>query len=1405
MPLNQNYNPKEFEKDIYSQWIDAGVGNPERQMPSNSPSQKGWQSQTDGVVAKTTNKTHSILMPPPNLTGNMHAGHAFGHYAMDTISRLARQRGETDLWFPGVDHAGLQLEGVIDKLIRQGEFDSLLYNQITTTPAKAGTPPEEENLFDSDKTNSPSKKGWQSQTDGVVNRDTKAYMSLPYNPKLKEKAKELRKAGNLSEVILWNEIKGGKMLNLDFDRQKIIGNYIVDFYCASLGIVIEIDGISHDYKGEYDVEREKYLRSLGLEVIHIGDSEVKNNLNDVLERVYNFCESLIKNHLPAFDSTPPGEENSSNDLNSETITYENVESNKPAAYQDIPKEDLPKYLKTNHPDLWLECAWSKVNEWRDNQKTQSAVLGDTPDYSRSLFTLDEQNIEMVNFAFRKYWEDGLIYKGSYLVNWSVGLQTALSDVAGEIDYEKRVDPFVTFEYGVKRSEYSSLELEQKYKDIKLKPFGEWKRPQLSTVRPETKFTDIAIAMHPSKFAIYFNQEIFAEANPLNETFLQDIFDNKVWIYYNLPPLHNGELKLIFTEKVDASFGTGVMKITPAHDPFDYELCKELITEGKLTNFRVDACIGREGKLTAEFAGEFAGMIAQESRGAIFKRLIETGYIPLKEASVESLPLQGAPQGGGVPEFEPVSDQEFWTWKQEKQYDWLKTNYPNHNINWNYEHNVTICERTKTVVEPLISEEFFISYHNQFNWKPINKDDNVSIANRGKTTNLQKLGLEAVNKTNFYSEDYKERGINFLENIKDWCISRDLIWGHKMPVWYNLDTNPKRKFYSFAEYYPLTPLKGELNENFKTEDSNIKPLKGVLPTGAGYQNNHFAISPTKPTTPGNWVQEEKILDTWFSSCLWPLSTLKYPEFVENKKVKANVVLIHGGEVWQDKETYRNKIESGELNWLWYKSKHGSKKTYKSDLKDFCQENNISFIDPQMPNKSNADYTKWKMVFEQSRPFITSETILVGHSLGSMFLTKYLNENEINCKAVFLVSGGLWSESEQNIEDFDTDWGLDSNFSNLKSLGNKVFIVHSKDDKVVEFQRSVELKSKLPDANFVELEGFGHLNIECEELLNIIKDELKPKNKKIFILAGRKAKGTNAFYQHIQREFPSAKLLITPFTDQYSDWQNTVESLRGSLDESSIVITHSMSSLNFCRFMTDNPNIRIKEWHSVGGVFDENLRPDQDEAVTNLVREFLATPIDYEIINQNIESIKIHHSKDDTRVVFENALNYSSKLPKAKLCEYSNYGHFVKEDGLEFPELISLLNNKTDFETFYPTQEMLTAKEIFYQWIIRMTTLSYYFTAEIPYENLIITPTVLDEKGKKMSKSLGNGLEPVAQIDKYSSDALRMAMLGGMIPNRNMKMGGRLADELCEKYRNFGNKMWNVARFFEYQEDKNKEIK
>lgn len=118
-------------------------------------------------------------------------------------------------------------------------------------------------------------------------RTTKKYMSLPYNPALKERARALRNSGNLSEVVLWNKLKKNQFLGLDFDRQKIIGNYIVDFYCAEKSVVIEVDGSSHDHKVEYDALRDAYLQGLGLTVIHLPVVDVMQNLVSLIEFLLN--------------------------------------------------------------------------------------------------------------------------------------------------------------------------------------------------------------------------------------------------------------------------------------------------------------------------------------------------------------------------------------------------------------------------------------------------------------------------------------------------------------------------------------------------------------------------------------------------------------------------------------------------------------------------------------------------------------------------------------------------------------------------------------------------------------------------------------------------------------------------------------------------------------------------------------------------------------------------------------------------------------------------------------------------------------------------------------------------------------------------------------------------------------
>ncbi|MDR1196165.1 MAG: DUF559 domain-containing protein [Endomicrobium sp.] len=129
-----------------------------------------------------------------------------------------------------------------------------------------------------------------------MNRHTKQYKKLPFNPSLKQKAGDLRKAGNLSEILLWIQLKNRQLNGLDFDRQKIIGDYIVDFFCPQTNTVIEIDGYSHDMKVEYDAKREKFLNGLGLKIIHISDVDIKKNLDDVI-RMLKDSPELKRDYL----------------------------------------------------------------------------------------------------------------------------------------------------------------------------------------------------------------------------------------------------------------------------------------------------------------------------------------------------------------------------------------------------------------------------------------------------------------------------------------------------------------------------------------------------------------------------------------------------------------------------------------------------------------------------------------------------------------------------------------------------------------------------------------------------------------------------------------------------------------------------------------------------------------------------------------------------------------------------------------------------------------------------------------------------------------------------------------------------------------------------------------------------
>lgn len=181
-------------------------------------------------------------------------------------------------------------------------------------------------------------------------RDTRRYMSLPFNPKLKQRAQELRKAGMLHEALLWNQLKRKKFKGLDFDRQKIIGNYIVDFFCAEKGVIIEADGASHQGRKDYDAERDAFMSGLGLTVIRVAVKDILQNMEAVLVFLGNhpaLAESPPRQASPA---TPPKEgniaprtaPNSPNSSNSKKTTNSTNPSNYSNYPHSPPLEGCPK-------------------------------------------------------------------------------------------------------------------------------------------------------------------------------------------------------------------------------------------------------------------------------------------------------------------------------------------------------------------------------------------------------------------------------------------------------------------------------------------------------------------------------------------------------------------------------------------------------------------------------------------------------------------------------------------------------------------------------------------------------------------------------------------------------------------------------------------------------------------------------------------------------------------------------------------------------------------------------------------------------------------------------------------------------------------------------------------------------
>ncbi|MDY0075526.1 MAG: valine--tRNA ligase, partial [Acholeplasmataceae bacterium] len=348
---------------------------------------------------------------------------------------------------------------------------------------------------------------------------------------------------------------------------------------------------------------------------------------------------------------------------------------------------------------FLKIAWDWKDEYSSHIRKQWKALGNSLDYSKERFTLDHNLNRAVNHVFVRLYEKGYIYRGYRIINWDVEAKTALSNI--EVEHIETKGKLYYFRYPfVNDNGYLVI----------------------ATTRPETMFGDVALMVHPedNRYQAYHGKKVYIPGTKV-------------------------EIPVIVDDYVDLSFGTGVVKVTPAHDPNDFEV-------GKRHHLEMPLCMHEDGTMN-EKAFQYEGMERFLCREELLKDL-------------KALDL-----------IEKIED---------------------------YTNNIGYSERTGVIVEPRLSLQWFV-----------------------RMDELAKMSLEKSDAT-FYPQRFKKVFVNWMTDIQDWCISRQLWWGHRIPAWYKGD----------------------------------EVLVQIDSPGEG------------------WIQDEDVLDTWFSSALWPFSTLGWPDISED---------------------------------------------------------------------------------------------------------------------------------------------------------------------------------------------------------------------------------------------------------------------------------------------------------------------------------------------------------------------------------------------------------------------------------------------------------------------------------------------------------------------------------------------
>ncbi len=388
-------------------------------------------------------------------------------------------------------------------------------------------------------------------------------------------------------------------------------------------------------------------------------------------------------------------------------------------------------------EAFLERAWAWKKQYGSRIIEQLKKLGSSCDWERERFTLDEGCSKAVNEVFVKLYEKGLIYRGNRMVNWCPHCNTSISDA--EVEYQTKEGNFWHLLYPVKET-------------------GEML--ELATTRPETMLGDTAVAINPDdpRYAHLHGCHVIL-------------------------PLLNKEIPIVCDEHADMEKGTGVVKITPAHDPNDYEV-------GKRHDLPIVRVFTYDGHMTGAQDKAIADELLASGRAAAGEpEVLDCGkYAGMTTAEARKAIVEDLKEGGFLKSIEPL------------------------------QHEVGACYRCHNTVEPMVSKQWFV-----------------------KMEPLAGPAIDAVKekKTKFIPERFDKIYFNWMENIKDWCISRQLWWGHRIPAYYCDDCGE------------VTVSASHIDECPKCHSKNVH-------------------------------QDEDTLDTWFSSALWPFSTLGWPEKTEELK-------------------------------------------------------------------------------------------------------------------------------------------------------------------------------------------------------------------------------------------------------------------------------------------------------------------------------------------------------------------------------------------------------------------------------------------------------------------------------------------------------------------------------------------